>query len=677
MSLRIRSFPSDLRRNVEDMKSILFEKKEDSVFMITDPRLLRTIFDEIKSEGDSQTDSQKGSLNSSLNSSNSSYTESTENTIITTNRPRSNSNKEREEGAQKEEKKPFTKGHRRSTSESGSPQGSPLIKTYSSPDRTNLYGSGPSAKLHRTDHRRNLAAEVPSAQTLARSKAMKNYFEEYYWELLAYLQGRSKREKNLKKTLQSDGKNKFQQESLVREHLKKETTILRSRRLCGRLNDFTLLKRIGKGAYGEVFLVQKKNTKEFLALKKLSKANLHVKNQIAHVTAEKDVLKEADSSWLVRLYYTFQDSEYIYFAMDFIPGGDLRAYMENMGDLPESQSRMYMAEMLQAVDSLHLLGYIHRDLKPDNFLIDKNGHLKLADFGLSKKGVLESYKEPFNGQLPAVKLFAPSVLTKKGSWKGKRESVHRAKAYSLVGSPDYMAVEILRGGGYEWEADWWSLGCILYEMLVGFPPFNGETPHEVFRNVLDYKNLLENPQTEDDSFIINDAAWDLITKLICEPEVRLGRESVQEIRNQPFFQDFDWEHVREMKPDFIPQLSSETDTKYFSSATEITPVVEDGTQPTFLQKIQTLPNLTFDDLTFSKAIFERDRQFTASSSDDDSPRSRKDSPRASIEGVVGGRKSPRLPTPRRTVSSRSLKKVSSFDKLGSCLLYTSPSPRDA
>eukprot|EP01119_Soliformovum_irregulare_P022725 TRINITY_DN7826_c0_g1_i2.p1 TRINITY_DN7826_c0_g1~~TRINITY_DN7826_c0_g1_i2.p1 ORF type:complete len:1295 (+),score=332.56 TRINITY_DN7826_c0_g1_i2:87-3971(+) len=454
----------------------------------------------------------------------------------------------------------------------------------------------------------------PSATTLARVEQAKQYLEEYYWELLTWVDGRVKRESKLEESLQ-EATDDFQKELLVREHRKKENVMLRSRRLCGRLSDFHLLKKIGKGAYGEVYLCRQKATSHLLALKRISKSNLSAKNQIAHVTAESDVLKGAENIWLVHLHYTFQDSEYIYFAMDYIPGGDLRHYLWNVECLDLPDARLYIAQMFLAVDALHSLGYIHRDLKPDNFLVDSDGNLKLADFGLSKKGVSENYREPFKGQMPVVRLFTASTLARRQTWQKNVK-----KTYSLVGSPDYMAIEIMRGKGYSLTADWWSLGCVLFEMLVGFPPFTGDTPHEVFSNIMNYSATLANPQLEDSSFIIPDVAWDLITHLICEPEVRLGKDTIDEVKSHPFFQEFDWDQVRNMKPAFIPNLTDETDTSYFEGAEDITGLRHSDKGIPFLEKISKIGMNSFDDLNFSKAIHDRpERERSFSSSSDESP----------------------------------------------------------
>eukprot|EP01117_Protostelium_nocturnum_P015941 TRINITY_DN6213_c0_g1_i1.p1 TRINITY_DN6213_c0_g1~~TRINITY_DN6213_c0_g1_i1.p1 ORF type:complete len:1371 (-),score=496.08 TRINITY_DN6213_c0_g1_i1:61-4173(-) len=428
-----------------------------------------------------------------------------------------------------------------------------------------------------------------SEKTREKVERMQHYIEEYYWELFSYLYTRQKRKLKLDETIaESSDRNQFEVANIARTAMIRETMLLRSRRLCGRLSDYQLIKRIGKGAYGEVFLAVKANTNEPLALKKLSKQNLRLKNQIAHVKTEQDVLvADTSSQWLVHLLYTFEDSEYIYFAMEFIPGGDLRAFLEKKESLEEHEAQFYMAEMLLAVDALHRLGYIHRDLKPDNFLINRDGHLKLADFGLSKKGVVESYREPFKGQMPTAKLFTASTVTRR---KKYQDNNRRQKAYSMVGSPDYMAIELLRGKGYEFDCDWWSLGCILFEMLVGFPPFCADTPHDVFSNVMNFKVTLENPEGNDGDPFLSEVTWDIITKLITEPETRLGSSSIDEIKNHKFFNGIHWETLGKMDepcPPFVPKLLSDDDTSYFDRAE---PVQMDREHAgTFAEKLSSIP----------------------------------------------------------------------------------------
>ena len=172
-----------------------------------------------------------------------------------------------------------------------------------------------------------------------------------------------------------------------------------------------------------------------------------------------------------------------------------------------------------------------RDLKPANFLIDGTGHLRLADFGLSKKGMKTFLRAPFRGQLPPIRRLSSNLLSSK--------KLNKQISYSMVGSPNYMAVEVLTGHGYGFEADWWSLGCILFEMIVGYPPFCASTPLDVFANVMNYKNVLHNPVDETTNQpALTPRCWDLIQRLLCDRSERLGAKHVSEIQNHIFFVQF-------------------------------------------------------------------------------------------------------------------------------------------
>lgn len=163
----------------------------------------------------------------------------------------------------------------------------------------------------------------------------------------------------------------------------KESNYIRLKRAKMEKSMFTKLKTIGVGAFGEVTLVQKIDTPHLLyAMKTLKKADVLKRNQVAHVKAERDILAEADNGWVVKLYYSFQDRDNLYFVMDYIPGGDLMSLLIKMGIFSEELARFYIAELTLAVESVHKMGFIHRDIKPDNILIDKEGHIKLTDFGL-------------------------------------------------------------------------------------------------------------------------------------------------------------------------------------------------------------------------------------------------------------------------------------------------------
>lgn len=182
------------------------------------------------------------------------------------------------------------------------------------------------------------------------------------------------------------------------------------------------------------------------------------KNQLGHVRAERDVLSMANCPWVVELKYSFQDEKHLYLVMEFLSGGDFMTLLIKKDIIPERDAKFYLAEIVLAIESLHKMNYIHRDLKPDNILIDDNGHLKLSDFGLCKHmGQHYEMAVPYN---PAA----------------KPEASRRQLAYSTVGTPDYIAPEVFSQKGYNELVDWWSVGVILFEMVIGFPPFYSDTP---------------------------------------------------------------------------------------------------------------------------------------------------------------------------------------------------------
>jgi len=321
-----------------------------------------------------------------------------------------------------------------------------------------------------------------------------------------------------------------------------------------------------------VRLVQKVDTGKIYAMKTLRKAEMFKKDQLAHVKSERDVLAEADSPWVVSLYYSFQDPNYLYLIMEFLPGGDLMTMLIKYDTFSDDVTRFYMAECVLAIDAIHRLGFIHRDIKPDNILIDKDGHVKLSDFGLSTgfhkthdsayyQRLLESagagHHHP--GHAPQVSVHEITLTMSNkdriATWKKNRRNL----AYSTVGTPDYIAPEIFLQQGYGKECDWWSLGAIMFECLVGYPPFCSENAHDTYRKIMNWREHLYFP----DDVHVSPEAEDLIRRLICNPEHRLGRHGSDEIKAHPFFYGVDWEHIRHIEAPFVPVLSSITDKSYF------------------------------------------------------------------------------------------------------------------
>lgn len=184
---------------------------------------------------------------------------------------------------------------------------------------------------------------------------------------------------------------------------------------------------------------------------------------MGHVRAERDILSQSNCPWVVELKYSFQDDKHLYLVMEFLGGGDFMTLLIKKDIIPETHAKFYLAEMILAIESLHKMNYIHRDLKPDNILIDDNGHLKLSDFGLCKH--MGSHNEmaiPYNPNAPQI----------------DKRADRRKLAFSTVGTPDYIAPEVFSQKGYNELVDWWSVGVILFEMVIGYPPFYSDTPQK-------------------------------------------------------------------------------------------------------------------------------------------------------------------------------------------------------
>ncbi|VUZ41893.1 unnamed protein product, partial [Hymenolepis diminuta] len=399
-----------------------------------------------------------------------------------------------------------------------------------------------------------------SSRTLDSVKIAKVTLENFYNNLATQSQERQKRYKILECMMESEGLTEDQKQQKRSQHALKESEYLRLKRARLTVDDFTPLKVIGKGAFGEVRLVQKQDNGYIYAMKILRKADMRQKDQIAHVRAERDILVKANNPWVVKMFYSFQDSVNLYLVMEFLPGGDMMTLLMKLDTLTEPQTQFYVAETVLAVDSIHKMGFIHRDIKPDNLLLDSKGHLKLSDFGLCtglKKAHRTEFYKDLSQAVPSD--FAYNLMDSRRraeSWKKYR----RTLAYSTVGTPDYIAPEVFHQKGYECSCDWWSLGVIMYEMLMGFPPFCASTAHETYQNVMSWRETLTFPPDTP----ISKEAHDLITSLCTDAEHRLGSKGgLEQFRKHPFFANVDWENIRE-RPAAIPvQIRSIDDTSNF------------------------------------------------------------------------------------------------------------------
>ncbi|KAJ3436486.1 cell cycle protein kinase dbf2-related [Anaeramoeba flamelloides] len=413
--------------------------------------------------------------------------------------------------------------------------------------------------------------EEMSKETIQRAELYKEFFRNKSMEYFYYLYKRQKRLEEFKQNLKKFKISKNERSKVIKEHFQKESNFLRRRRTKMSVKQFTILAKIGQGGYGDVFLCRKIDTNEMIALKRMKKALIEKTNKVEHIMSERQVLAEHSSPWLVQLLYSFQDTKYIYLAMEFVRGGDLKALLMNIDYLDENTTKFYAAEMLLAIKDLHELGYIHRDLKPENFLINHDGHIKLTDFGLSKKFIIKKeWRE-------TVKLINNKKKQKKKNSKSQNpystlskrqlQQKRRNKFYTVVGSPEYISPEILEKKGYTKTVDFWSFGCILYEMLTGFPPFSGSSIEETLENVMNYRTSLENPlddQTNEE--IIQPKAWHLIRKLIHKPNKRIGKNGIQEIQQHPFFEGIEWDKFQNSTPPFVPKVESDLDISYFDTS---------------------------------------------------------------------------------------------------------------
>ena len=294
-----------------------------------------------------------------------------------------------------------------------------------------------------------------------------------------------------------------------------------------KVSDFQKLKLLGKGSFGEVYLVKFKKNNKIYAMKILDKNDIIEKHQEEHTKIERDLLTRINCPFIVNIKFAFQDKDNLYIITEFMQGGELFFHLHKEKRFKDEKAKFYIIEIILAIEYLHKNKMLYRDLKPENVLIDTNGHIKLTDFGLSK--IIQKPKE---------------------------------KAYTICGTPQYLAPEVLSDKGYDCTVDWWSLGCVLYELLVGRSPFRillGDSLNEDF-----YKKKILIPD------YVSDEAQDLITKLlIINPLKRLGygEDGANKIKQHPYFKGINWDDAwnLKLKPPFIPNLSNETDLKYFDN----------------------------------------------------------------------------------------------------------------
>jgi len=302
------------------------------------------------------------------------------------------------------------------------------------------------------------------------------------------------------------------------------------------IEDFTIKKVIGQGSFGKVLLVTKKESPHkdrVFAMKVLNKSTIIARNEVEHTKSEKSILMKLEHPFLVKLHYSFQTPDKLYFIMDYINGGELFFHLQKDKKFTEERVRYYSAEIVAGLEYLHTAGVIYRDLKPENLLLTREGHIIMTDFGLSKEGLHD--KDDRTG--------------------------------TFCGTPEYLAPEVLEGKGYGKAVDWWSFGTLVYEMLTGLPPFYCEDVQEMYTKIMTAD--LEIPAS------MSDEASDLLTRLLDRnDDTRL--QDPQQIKNHPFFSSIDWDLLiqKKLTPPYIPEVRADDDTRNIDPAFTAAPIHE-------------------------------------------------------------------------------------------------------
>ena len=289
-----------------------------------------------------------------------------------------------------------------------------------------------------------------------------------------------------------------------------------------KLSDLEVKETIGTGTFGRVRLVKHKGTGKHFALKILKKQEILRMKQVDHILSESSILSEVHHPFVVNMLKGFQDDDRLYLLFEFVVGGELFSHLRKAGKFPNDVAKFYSSEVMLIFEYLHNKDIIYRDLKPENLLLDANGHIKLTDFGFAKR--------------------VPE------------------RTFTLCGTPEYLAPEIIQSKGHGKAVDWWALGILSYEMLVGYPPFFDESPFKVYEKILEGK--LQFPKW------IDPRAKDLVKGLLTlDHTKRLGtlKRGVQDIKKHKYYAGIDWDVLLMKKiPSPIPiRTSKDGDSRYF------------------------------------------------------------------------------------------------------------------
>jgi len=299
------------------------------------------------------------------------------------------------------------------------------------------------------------------------------------------------------------------------------------------LKDFQQLQTLGTGTFGRVYLVKHKQSGKYFAMKILKKSEVVRLKQVEHVNSERQILSQLGHPFIVKLYKSFQDETCLYMLLEYVIGGELFSHLRKAGRFSNEVTRFYAAEIVGAIEYMHSFDVVYRDLKPENLLLDHTGHIKITDFGFAKR--VED------------------------------------RTWTLCGTPEYLAPEIIQSKGHGKAVDWWSLGILIYEMLAGYPPFFDDHPFGIYEKILSGKMSFPSH--------FDSAAKDLIRKLLTADRTRrLGnlKNGVEDIKHHKWFKGVDWVTLtdRTQPAPIIPEVRHEGDTQHFEVYPE--PIEEDG-----------------------------------------------------------------------------------------------------
>ncbi|KAI9020117.1 kinase-like domain-containing protein [Phycomyces nitens] len=328
-------------------------------------------------------------------------------------------------------------------------------------------------------------------------------------------------------------------------------------------DSFIKLRLLGRGNVGRVYLVKQKETDKLYALKVLSKKEMINRNKIKRAMAEQAILSTANHPFIVSLYHSFQCNDHLYLCLEFCVGGEFfRALQQRPGRvLEEHEARFYAAEVVAALEYLHLMGIVFRDLKPENILLHESGHLMLSDFDLSIQAPAAG---PPTMVRPSSPFFQQPMLDTR--------SCTNLRTNSFVGTEEYLAPEVIRGNGHSSTVDWWTLGILLYEMLFSFTPFKGATRNDTFELILkrnvEFPDLTSNPYRTSPGTSSQCKAC--IRKLLNKNDKkRLGaRAGASEVKSHAFFKPVNFALLRHMRPPIVPSKSNAVDAVHFKALKE-------------------------------------------------------------------------------------------------------------